>query len=35
MVDENRFNFILCKFDVDWMVSDEVRIEVINDLYFS
>lgn len=35
MADENRLNSILCKFDADWMASDEARTEATNDLYFS
>lgn len=35
MAEENRLNSILCKFDMDWMASDEARTEAINDLYFS
>ncbi|KHI94099.1 hypothetical protein D9D22_22965 [Escherichia coli] len=33
MADENRLNSILCKFDADWMASDEARTEATNDLY--
>lgn len=35
MVDNERLNSILCKFDMDWMSSDEARTEATNDLYFS
>lgn len=35
MADENKLNSILCKFDMDWMSSDEARTEATNDLYFS
>lgn len=31
----DRLNGILCKFDMDWMSSDEARTEASNDLYFS
>lgn len=35
MVDnENRLESILLCFDVDWIVSDEVRREVKNDFFF-
>lgn len=35
MADNERLNSILCKFDADWMASDEARTEATNDLYFS
>ena len=35
MADNERLNSILCKFDMDWMSSDEARTEATNDLYFS
>lgn len=35
MADNKRLNSILCKFDADWMASDEARTEATNDLYFS
>lgn len=35
MADKERLNSILCKFDMDWMSSDEARTEATNDLYFS
>lgn len=35
MADKERLNSILCKFDADWMASDEARTEATNDLYFS
>lgn len=35
MADETKLNSILCKFDMDWMSSDEARTEATNDLYFS
>lgn len=35
MADNERLKSILCKFDADWMASDEARTEATNDLYFS
>lgn len=35
MADENRLNSILCKFDADWMASDEARTEATNDLFLA
>ncbi|CZY58417.1 portal protein [Enterobacter hormaechei] len=35
MAENERLNSILCKFDADWMASDEARTEATNDLYFS
>lgn len=35
MADNERLNSILCKFEADWMASDEARTEATNDLYFS
>ena len=35
MADNERLNSILCKFDADWMASEEARTEATNDLYFS
>jgi hypothetical protein len=35
MAYNERLNSILCKFDADWMASDEARTEATNDLYFS
>ncbi|MCV4691343.1 hypothetical protein OFC38_34880, partial [Escherichia coli] len=35
MADENRLNSILCKFDADWMASDEARTEATTEEHIS